>query len=191
MLWKWSFIPLSALRLTRHPTGHSTAGISAEIHQSFASLCLLPRPSPVTAAPGLCTTQNMGWDQNIQAPVSGKLLVPECAAAALVGGESPGPWAQWCSSLTASCSGQKYFYLVLSHSDRVWCCQYCQCFFWWPSRNSGSSLPFRVKAWYSADSDWSYQQQFSCLLFTSYIWLGYFSQIPILLLWLCSYWTLK
>lgn len=62
VLWKWSFIPLSALRLPRCPTGCSTAGISPEIHQRFASPFLLPSPSPETAAPSLCTTENVGRD---------------------------------------------------------------------------------------------------------------------------------
>lgn len=120
VLWKWSFIPLSALRLTRHPTAHSTAGISPEIHHRFAYPCLLPSPSPVTAVPSLCPTENVGWDGHRQAPVFEKLLVPQwtaqgifwvapCAAAALVGGESPGPRAQWCSSLTASVFRTKVF----------------------------------------------------------------------------------
>lgn len=59
-------MPLAALRLTRCPAGHSTAGISPETQHGFASLCFLPSPLPVTAVPGLCTAvdeHGMGFKQ--------------------------------------------------------------------------------------------------------------------------------
>lgn len=153
-----------------------TAGISPEIHQRSASPCLLPSPSPVTAAPSLCITENVGGDQSRQSPGSGKLLVPQgttqgilwvapWAAAALVGGESPDPKAQWFCSLNSLLAQDK--------SISTWYRRLRQglmlpvlpvLFLGWQSRNSGSSLPFGVKVWYSADSDCLYQLQFACLL---------------------------
>lgn len=174
VLWKWSSTPLSALRLTRCLTGCSTAGISPEIHQRFASPCPPLSPSPVTAAPSLCTTENVGWDQNRHFPVSGKLLVPQwttqgilwvapCAAAALVGGESPHPWAQWCSSLTASMLRTEVFLPAIVRLRQALMLPLLPVLFWSLSRNSRSSLPFGVKAWTSADSDYLYQLHVACL----------------------------
>lgn len=184
--------PLSAVKMKLHSSLCAQADQASHsafhgrdlsrIHQRFAYPCLIPSPSPVTAVPSLCPTENMKWDRHRQAPVSEKLLVPQwatqsifwvapCAAAALVGGESPGPRAQWCSSLTASVLKTKVFLAGIVRLRQGLMLPVLPELFWWQSRNSGSSQSFGVKAWYSADSDW----------FWLLVFFYFLSQIGILL----------
>lgn len=80
-------------------------------------------------------------------------------------GESLSPWAQWCSSLTASCSAQKYFYLVLSDQTGPDAANTASAFFGDHAEILGALWIFGLKAWYPANSGWLYQLRFACLLF--------------------------
>lgn len=182
VLWKWSFIPLSALRRTRHPTVHSMAGISPESTRDLLTPALFPVHHLWQQFPVSALQRTWNGIRHRQAPVSEKLLVPQwatqsifwvapCAAAALVGGESPGPRPQWCSSLTASVLKTKVFLPGIVRLRQGLMLPVLPVLFWWQSRNSGSSQSFGVKAWYSADSDW----------FWLLVFFYFLSQIGILL----------
>ena len=153
----------------------------------FSPVHRLWQQSPVSAL-----QTGMGWDSTGPAPAPGKLPAPRqttrgaawaapCAAAVSAGGESTGPQAQRFSSLTAATLRTKLFLPVIGGLRRGLMLLVLAVIF--GQQQLGSSQPFGVKAWGSADSGWWHQLRFACLPFFIFsVWLGQLSPIPILFL---------
>lgn len=162
----------SALRLTRHPAGHSTAGILSRNPLQILS----PVHRLWQQVPSLCTTDERGTGFQRASP-----SVQE-AACTMADNPRHCPSGSMCCSCFGGWGEPQPMgsVMLLSNSphaqDKSISAWYCHTqgltlpvlpvvFFWWPSRNSGSSLLSGVKPWYSADSNWLYQLHFALLLF--------------------------